>query len=99
MNLYDVRKKLSMGIPLSNINLKVTYYSRVSTDNIKQHSSLINQSEYFDELIKSNKNWTYVKGYIDDGISGTSINKRNNFIKMINDAKKNKFDLIITMIK
>ena len=96
MNLYDVRKKLSMGIPLSNINLKVTYYSRVSTDNIKQHSSLINQSEYFDELIKSNKNWTYVKGYIDDGISGTSINKRNNFIKMINDAKKNKFDLIIT---
>ena len=96
MNLYDVRKKLSIGIPLSNINLKVTYYSRVSTDSIKQHSSLVNQSEYFDELIRSNKNWTYVKGYIDDGISGTSVSKRDNFLKMICDAKKHKFDLIIT---
>ena len=96
MNLYNVRKELCMGKPLTSMNLKVTYYSRVSTDDSKQHKSLINQVEHFDEMIKNNNNWEYVKGYVDDGISGTSALKRNNFMKMISDAKKGRFDLIVT---
>ncbi len=96
MDLYSVRQKLSMGIPITKINLRVTYYSRVSTDREEQKNSLKNQIEYFDNLIKSNPYWTYLPGYIDDGISGTSDIKRDNFMKMINDAKENKFDLIIT---
>ena len=96
MDLMKVRRELNLGVPLSNMNLRVTYYSRVSTDSLKQHSSLINQSDYFDELIKNNSNWEYVEGYVDDGISGTNVIKRNNFLKMIRDAKKNKFDLIVT---
>ena len=85
-----------MGIPLTEINLRVTYYSRVSTDNIEQKSSLDNQTTFFENLIKNNKNWIYIPGYIEQGISGTTDYKREKFLNMINDAKNNKFDLIIT---
>jgi len=47
-------------------------------------------------MIKNNNNWIYVDGYIDEGITGTSDIKRNNFMKMIEDAKNGVFDLIIT---
>jgi len=96
MDLFDVRKKLSMGIPIYKIKLRVTDYSRVSTDHLEQKKSLINQTEYFNEMIKNNNNWTYVEGYVDEGISGTSDKKRNNFMRMIQDAQRGKFDLIIT---
>lgn len=96
MDLYAVRQKLNLGISLNAMNLKVTYYSRVSTLHEQQKSSLKNQIEHFDEMIKNNPNWTYIKGYVDDGISGTSAKKRDNFMRMIDDAKQKKFDLIIT---
>ena len=47
-------------------------------------------------MIKNNNNWIYIPGYIDSGISGTTDYKRDNFMKMIEDARNNKFDLIIT---
>ncbi len=96
MDLYKVRRELNMGISLNSMKLRVTDYSRVSTDHLEQQKSLKNQIEHFDEMIKNNKNWTYVTGYIDDGISGTTDYKRNNFMKMIEDARNGKFDLIIT---
>ena len=96
MNLLSIRKELLTGIPLSNINLRVTYYGRVSTTQDIQLSSLSNQEQYFKQMILNNKNWTYIEGYIDEGITGTSIIKRTNFLRMMNDAKQNKFDLIIT---
>ena len=96
MDLYTIRNKLNMGMPLTNINLRVTYYSRVSTDHLEQQKSLKNQVEHFDEMIKNNINWIYIDGYIDEGISGTTDLKRNSFMKMIEDARNNKFDLIIT---
>ena len=96
MNLIDIRKSLNMGIPLSNLPLRVTFYGRVSTNHEEQHSSLINQQEHFKYSILSNPNWTYIEGYIDDGISGTSSLKRTNFLRMIEDSKKDLFDLIIT---
>lgn len=96
MQLNEIRKKLNMGIPLSNISLRVTDYARVSTEQDKQLNSLKNQVEHFDEMIKSNPNWEYVNGYVDEGITGTTTLKRDAFMKMLNDAKKGKFDLIIT---
>ena len=96
MDLYTIRHKLSMGMPLTSIKLKVTDYSRVSTDHKEQQNSLKNQIEHFDEMIKNTPAWTYIDGYVDEGISGTTDYKRNNFMKMIEDAKNNKFDLIIT---
>ena len=96
MNLYKIRNELSLGTQLSNIPLRVTYYSRVSTSNEEQKNSLINQKTFFEEMIKKNNNWEYVEGYIDEGISGTSDVKRSSFMKMIEDSKTDVFDLIIT---
>ncbi len=96
MDLYTIRKKLSLGIPLTNIKLRVTNYSRVSTNQDEQKKSLQNQVEHFSKYIKENPNWTYVEGYVDQGITGTSDQKREKFMQMIADAKQNKFDLIIT---
>ncbi len=96
MDLYTVRKQLNMGMPLTNIKLRVTDYARVSTDHLEQKKSLQNQVEHFEQYIKENPNWTYVKGYVDDGITGTSDVKRDNFMKMIEDARSGKFDLIVT---
>ena len=96
MDLYKVRQELSIGTPLKNIPLRVTYYSRVSTSSEEQKNSLQNQKSYFEDMINKNKNWIYSKGYIDNGITGTSDIKRTSFMKMIDDAKENKFDLIIT---
>lgn len=96
MNIYEVKSRLANGELLSNLKLRVTYYARVSTDNCLQLNSLYNQSSSFIEYIKSNSNWIYVKGYVDEGISGVSDIKRKNFMKMVSDAKDNMFDLIIT---
>lgn len=96
MDLYSVRKNLSMGIPITDMNIRVTAYARVSTDHLEQQKSLKNQVDHFKKYIEENNNWTYIEGYVDDGISGTSDIKRNSFMKMIADAKEGKFDLIIT---
>lgn len=96
MDLYSVRRELNMGVPLTGMKLRVTDYSRVSTDHEEQKNSLKNQIEHFDDMIKKNPNWTYVKGYVDEGITGTSDIKRDNFMRMIEDGKSGKFDLIVT---
>ncbi len=96
MDIYDLRKELSMGKSIYDINLKVTFYARVSTGSDEQAHSLNNQVSYYKEFIKGRPNWTYVDGYIDEALSGTSVTKRESFLKMIDDAKLNKFELIIT---
>lgn len=96
MDLYTVRKQLNMGMPLTSIKLRVTDYARVSTDHLEQKKSLQNQVEHFEQYIKENPDWNYVKGYVDEGITGTSDVKRDNFMKMIEDARSGKFDLIVT---
>ena len=87
---------LSNGKTIFDLPLKVTYYARVSTEKEEQLHSLDNQVTYFNEYIKSNKNWKFIDGYIDEGITGTSSQKRENFMRMIEDGKNKKFDLIVT---
>ena len=53
MDIYTVRNKLNIGVPITEIPLRVTYYSRVSTDHLEQKKSLQNQKEHFDEYIKN----------------------------------------------
>lgn len=96
MELYKIRNRISMGESIYDLPLRVTFYARVSTDKDVQLNSLDNQVMYFRNLITENKNWTYVDGYIDEGISGTSVNKREDFLRMIEDSKKGMFDLILT---
>ena len=77
-------------------HVRVAVYVRVSTDNIEQTSSFELQKKYYEDLIKKRENWTFVKIYADEGISGTSTKRREQFLKMIEDAKKGMFDMIIT---
>lgn len=96
MDLYTTRNEINNGKSIYDLPLRVTYYARVSTDKDGQLNSLQNQIKYYSDFINGNKNWTFVEGYIDEGISGTSVSKRDSFLKMIDDAKLGKFDFIIT---
>ena len=96
MDIRKIRSEMRMGRPIYDLPLRVTFYARVSTDQDEQLNSLENQVQYYTELIRSKKNWTFVPGYIDEGISGTSTKKRDEFNRMIRDAKAGLFDFIIT---
>ncbi|MEG1943231.1 MAG: recombinase family protein, partial [Angelakisella sp.] len=70
--------------------------ARVSTEKDEQLHSLSAQVRYYSDFIQANSNWTFVEGYIDEGLSATSVTKRDSFLRMIDDAKLGKFDFIIT---
>ena len=95
MDIHSVRQLLRMK-SIYDIPLRVTYYARVSSESDEQLNSLGNQISYYEDLIKRNRNWTFVPGYIDEGLSGISTKKRENFNRMIEDAAEDKFDLVIT---
>lgn len=96
MNVLRIRSEMRNGKSIFDLPLRVTFYARVSTDKDEQLNSLENQVQYYTELIHSKPNWTYVEGYVDEGISGTSTKKRDSFNRMIADAKAGCFDFIIT---
>ena len=95
MDIHNVRQLLKIK-SIYDIPLRVTYYARVSSESDEQLNSLGNQISYYDDLIKRNQTWTFVPGYIDEGLSGISTKKRENFNRMIEDAAEDKFDLVIT---
>ena len=74
----------------------VAIYARVSTEHEAQLSALDNQVQYYENLLKVHPEWKLYKMYIDEGITGTSVKKRKNFIQMMADAENGCFDLIIT---
>lgn len=96
MNVYEMKQAFSQGKTIFDLQLKVSYYARVSTEKDEQINSLENQVSFFENYIRKNSNWTFITGYIDEGISGTTSRKRENFMKMIADGKQKKFDLLLT---
>ena len=96
MDIYDIRNALSSGKTIYDLPLRVTYYARVSTDKDEQLHSLSAQVRYYSEFIQRSPQWIFVEGYIDEGISGTSVGKRENFLRMIRDAQTGHFDFIVT---
>lgn len=74
----------------------VAFYGRVSTEHEAQLSALGNQLQWYDDQVCYHPNWNVVAKYIDEGITGTQAKKRPGFLRMIEDAKKGKFDLIVT---
>lgn len=96
MDLLNTRQELNNGRTIFDLPLRVVYYSRVSTGKDEQLHSLSAQTAYYKEFIQKCKSWTFVGGYVDEGISGTSATKRDDFLRMIKDSKLDKFDLIIT---
>ena len=95
MDIHSVRQQMrEYGI--YETPLRVTYYARVSSESDEQLNSLSNQIGYYEELIRKNAAWTFVPGYIDEGLSGISTKRRENFNRMVEDAEAGRFDLVIT---
>ena len=91
MDIFTIRQKLRTT-RLSDIALRVTFYARVSTDSDEQLNSLDNQISYYRDYITRNPAWTFIDGYIDEGLSGMTTRKRDNFqrIPSVLDAKSRK---------
>lgn len=96
MDLYTVRNNIMKGVSLQELNLRVCFYARVSTDKDEQLHSLQSQISFFNDYISKVPNWCFIGSYIDEGISGTQVKKRDEFLRMIEDARIHKFDLILT---
>lgn len=86
--------------PYSNLDRNRTrrtvFYGRVSTEHEAQISALENQIQWYDDQAKAHSNWVVLDKYIDEGITGTQARKRPSFLKMLEDARAKKFDLIVT---
>ena len=95
MDIHTVRQLLKTRT-IYDISLRVTYYARVSSEKDEQLNSLGNQISYYEDFIKKNPNWTYVEGYIDEGLSAATTKKRENFHRMVDDGKAGLFDFVIT---
>lgn len=76
--------------------LKVAAYCRVSTDTTEQETSFTAQVEHYTTYIGLNKDWQFAGIYADEGISGTNMKNREQFIKMIGDCCSGKIDMVIT---
>ena len=95
MDIHNIRQQLKTKT-VYDIPLRVTYYARVSSESDGQLNSLSNQITYYEDFIRRNTNWTFVPGYIDEGLSAMTTKKRENFHQMIKDGENGLFDLIVT---
>lgn len=78
-----------------NVKLRVAAYVRVSSASDDQLNSFSAQNKYYTSLISQKENWTMVDIYADEGITGTSVEKREDFKRMIADCRKGKIDRIL----
>ena len=76
--------------------LKVAAYCRVSTEQENQMGSYERQISYYKEKIEKRDGWILAGIYDDEGISGTKKQKRDGFLKLIQDCNEGKIDLILT---
>lgn len=87
------------GRPIPTLNDKdnkrVAVYARVSTTSTDQTSSIENQQIYYTKKIDENENWEMQEIYSDEGKSGMEVKHRTEFLRMIDDAKKGRMDMII----
>lgn len=83
-SIYDLKPK------------RVAAYCRVSTDREEQEHSFETQKAMYTDMIMMKPTWQMAGIYADDGITGTIAKKRPGFMKMIDDSRKGKIDIIIT---
>lgn len=76
--------------------MKVCAYCRVSTEEESQQSSYELQVQHYTQYIQDHENWTLQGIYADEGISGTSVMHRKQFLQMIEECKEGKINLIVT---
>ena len=75
--------------------LRVAAYARVSSDSDDQLNSFLAQTRYYTTYITSHEEWTFVDLYADEGITGTSAEKRTEFQRLIADCKRGRIDRIL----
>jgi DNA invertase Pin-like site-specific DNA recombinase len=75
--------------------LRVAAYARVSSNSEDQKHSFAAQNAYYSKLITGNPNWELADIYADQGITGTSIDKRDDFLRMMEDCRKGRIDRIL----
>ncbi len=78
-----------------NVRLRVAAYTRVSSDSEDQLNSFAAQNRYYTELISSKAEWRMVDIYADEGITGTSVTKRDDFQRMMADCRRGLIDQIL----
>lgn len=89
--------KVVAEFPLNeNKLLRAAAYARVSTDSDEQYTSFEAQVSYYTQLIESNPEYTFVKVYADEGVSGTLLKKRKGFNEMLEAARRHEFDILFT---
>ena len=80
----------------SQRQLRVAAYCRVSTKEEDQANSYEAQKEYYTDKIMSNPAWTMAAIFADKGITGTSVKKREDFMRMIRHCRQKKIDVVLT---
>lgn len=96
MDIYTAANKMKLERKtIFDLDIKVTFYARVSTTREEQENSVENQIMFFTDMIKNNPHWTYVEGYV-DRVRGEAAENRANFMRMIDDGKAGVFDLVLT---
>ncbi|MGM0079547.1 hypothetical protein IGI73_002697 [Enterococcus sp. DIV0755f] len=76
-------------------NKRVAAYCRVSTKEESQLGSFELQIQTYKERIKSNPSWDFVDIYADEGVSATSMKNRHELLRMLDDCRLNKIDMIL----
>ena len=94
--LEIVRAKPKVNFYEDTRTMRVAVYVRVSTDNAAQTSSLEMQQKYFSDMVMRHPSWILVETFADEGISGTSLDHRDAFNRMIDACKRGEIDLIVT---
>ena len=93
LEVIPARKKADF---YDDVARKVAVYVRVSTDDPRQTSSYELQKNYYEDMVHRHENWTLTEIYADEGISGTSLQHRDAFNRMIRDCRDGKIDMVIT---
>lgn len=88
-----LRKRDYEGKPLVITRQRVAAYVRVSTDDEEQLESFQSQKKYYQEKISENRDWVMVGIYADEAITGTKVDKREQFQRMIQDCMDGKIDV------
>lgn len=79
----------------SAVKLRVAAYARVSSASDDQLNSFASQTQHYISLISSNENWSLVDIYADEGITGTSVDKREDFKRLLADCRRGLVDRIL----
>ena len=85
-----MKQALANGKTIFELPLKVSYYARVSTEKEEQINSLKNQVTFFEDYIRKNANWTFIYGYVDEGISRDNFFKKRKFYENDRRCKEQK---------